>query len=156
MLIVTMANNTELNPATPATRSGRKYVQSSADEGERRASKLPVRILILGTSSARRSAQVLAEKKAAKRRNSTSGALSAQVLAEVAEEAPTNPPEPKQFEDHGTVVIFGELPKERCLPSKGTMIRMTELLDYQHRKKIHPYDVIIERRPLADKANKLL
>lgn len=101
LLIVTMAEITESNPATPATRSGKRYVQSSADEGERRTSKLPVRISIPGTSSARRSAQALAEKKAAKRRNSTSGALSAQVPAEVAEEAPMNPTEPKQFEDHG-------------------------------------------------------
>ena len=114
-----MAKNTESNPATPATRSGKRYVQSSADEGERRASKLPVRIPIPGTSSARRSALAPAEKKPEKRRNSTSGALGAQVPAEVAKEATTNPPEPVQFEDHGMVVVFGELPEEKCLMNKG-------------------------------------
>jgi hypothetical protein len=70
----------------------------------------------------------------------------------VAEEALTNPPEPTQFEDHGMVVVFGELPEEKCLLSKGTMIRMAELLDHQHQKKIHPFDVVFERRLLANKS----
>jgi hypothetical protein len=151
-----MTNLSESNPVTPATRSGKKYVQLSTDEGgERRGSKPPVKIPIPGALSARKSAQAPEEKKSA-RRNTTSGASSAQVTGETAEEDPTTPSELVEFEDHGLVVIFGEMLVEKCLLSKGTMLKMAELLDHQHRKKIHPHDVTIERRLLADKVDKLL
>lgn len=62
---------------------------------------------------------------------------------------------PTQFEDHGLMVFFGEKLEDKCLMSKGTMLRMAKLLVNQHENKIHHLDVIVERRLLADKANNL-
>ena len=116
--------------ATPATRSGTKYsARSSVGSVEKPRFKKAPTIITPGSKLSR--------------------------LPVPVDRSRSAPPKPNVVvNSSGTVAVFGELPKETLLKS-DTLLRLAELLSLQNSSKVHPYDIILERRLLANPADDL-
>ena len=118
------------HPNTPATRSGKKYVHSSVGSAEQRSGfkKTPT-VILPGASGSRLPVLVTSTPRApSSKQTHLSGSSS-------------------------TVALFGELSAKTLSPE--TIYRIAELFSQQSLNKVHPYDVILERRLLANPADDL-
>jgi hypothetical protein len=144
----------EQKPKAPKTRSGTRKAPTqrrlSAGSVEQQGPKRAPVVITPGASSTRIPRPVTTPVASS---SAAAASVTTPIVAPALAAPPAPPPKRTKVEYSGLVVTIGTLVAETLAP--GTFFRIAERLAHQHANGIHPYDVVLERRLLANPTDDL-